>query len=332
MSIQNNLAAAFLALSAVASAQAAEVGSQAYHEQGREKIVQAASVTQTPRLDAAIKEMGCKECVVEANAKLAYAIPHQSRILLDPQLEALSDNGLRFLVGHEQGHLRDVAAGKEISARELMLNETVDRFNAFDKGQKERLGYSDAAPMTRERLASLAGNETNLVRLATDVANLTDRARVDEFNEQVIRVMKNSEFSADAFAAKKLEDMGIDPSAAAKEALNGICNEIAACETGGGVTHPSNEERFAAIERAEAFRTLSRDEAVGKHPALAPAYATVAAAQKFAEQNFKPEDRARFVSGVKEVVAGKIEQGQQREAVGRNERSVAVPSQLEMER
>lgn len=75
--------------------------------------------------------------------------------------------------------------------------------------------------------------------------------------------------------------------------------------------HPELKDRNTwNVERAEAFRTKSPEDVVKTHPDLAPAYGTMAAAQKFAEQNFKPNDRARFLQGVKEEVASRIEQGQ----------------------
>lgn len=66
------------------------------------------------------------------------------------------------------------------------------------------------------------------------------------------------------------------------------------------------------VEKAEAFLTKDPKEVVKAHPELAPAYGTVAAAEKFAEANFQqPTDRERFVAGVKKVLGQKIEQGQE---------------------
>lgn len=73
-------------------------------------------------------------------------------------------------------------------------------------------------------------------------------------------------------------------------------------------TKDRNEWR---VSRAEAFMTQERDEAVAKHPELAPAYGTLAVAEKFAQQNLKPGDRERFVKKVQENLAQRMEAGQE---------------------
>ena len=61
--------------------------------------------------------------------------------------------------------------------------------------------------------------------------------------------------------------------------------------------------------RSEAFQKLSPQEGVRKDPTLASAYATEAAAKKFAEK-MAPENRAAFVQSVREAVTHKLEQGE----------------------
>ncbi|WJS77195.1 hypothetical protein BXO447_023240 (plasmid) [Xanthomonas oryzae pv. oryzae] len=72
-----------------------------------------------------------------------------------------------------------------------------------------------------------------------------------------------------------------------------------------------NRWQVGSLEKAEAFTRNDRAEVVKKHPDLAPAYGTVAAAQKFAEKQFaNKEDQARFVSIARQVVAEKIAHGE----------------------
>ncbi|WP_045756615.1 LPD7 domain-containing protein [Xanthomonas albilineans] len=72
-----------------------------------------------------------------------------------------------------------------------------------------------------------------------------------------------------------------------------------------------NRWQVGSLEKAEAFTRYDRAEVVKKHPDLAPAYGTVAAAQKFAEKQFaNKEDQARFVSIARQVVAEKIAHGE----------------------
>ncbi|WP_159089557.1 LPD7 domain-containing protein [Xanthomonas fragariae] len=72
-----------------------------------------------------------------------------------------------------------------------------------------------------------------------------------------------------------------------------------------------NRWKVGSLEKAEAFTRDDRAEVVKKHPDLAPAYGTVAAAQKFAEKQFaNKEDQARFVSIARQVVAEKIAHGE----------------------
>ncbi|CAH0445363.1 hypothetical protein LMG10661_01614 [Ralstonia syzygii subsp. syzygii] len=72
-----------------------------------------------------------------------------------------------------------------------------------------------------------------------------------------------------------------------------------------------NRWQVGSLEKAEAFAREDRAEVVKKHPDLAPAYGTVAAAQKFAEKQFaSKEDQARFVAIARQVVAEKIAHGE----------------------
>lgn len=72
-----------------------------------------------------------------------------------------------------------------------------------------------------------------------------------------------------------------------------------------------NRWQVGSLEKAEAFAREDRAEVVKKHPDLAPAYGTVAAAQKFAEKQFaNKEDQARFVAIARQVVAEKIAHGE----------------------
>ncbi|MET0413021.1 MAG: LPD7 domain-containing protein [Polyangiaceae bacterium] len=61
--------------------------------------------------------------------------------------------------------------------------------------------------------------------------------------------------------------------------------------------------------RSEAFQKLNPEEGVRKDPTLASAYATEAAAKRFAEK-MPPENRAAFVQSVREAVTHKLEQGE----------------------
>lgn len=64
------------------------------------------------------------------------------------------------------------------------------------------------------------------------------------------------------------------------------------------------------VSKAEAFRNQSRNEAVAKHPDLAPAYGTMAAAKAFAKEKLPSKDsQERFVKAAKEAVAQAIEEG-----------------------
>ena len=72
-----------------------------------------------------------------------------------------------------------------------------------------------------------------------------------------------------------------------------------------------NEWKVGSLEKAEAFVREDRSDVVKKHPDLAPAYGTVAAAQKFAEKQFaSKEDQERFVAIARQVVAEKIAHGE----------------------
>lgn len=72
-----------------------------------------------------------------------------------------------------------------------------------------------------------------------------------------------------------------------------------------------NRWSVGSLDKAEAFVSGDRAEVVKKHPDLAPAFGTVAAARKFAEKNFaNKEDQARFVAVAQQVVAEKIAHGE----------------------
>jgi hypothetical protein len=72
-----------------------------------------------------------------------------------------------------------------------------------------------------------------------------------------------------------------------------------------------NRWSVGSLDKAEAFVSGDRTEVVKKHPDLAPAYGTVAAARKFAEKNFaNKEDQERFVAVAQQVVSEKIAHGE----------------------
>ncbi|WP_143325509.1 LPD7 domain-containing protein [Caballeronia sordidicola] len=72
-----------------------------------------------------------------------------------------------------------------------------------------------------------------------------------------------------------------------------------------------NRWSVGSLDKAEAFVSGERTEVVKKHPDLAPAYGTVAAARKFAEKNFaNKEDQERFVAVAQQVVSEKIAHGE----------------------
>ena len=66
------------------------------------------------------------------------------------------------------------------------------------------------------------------------------------------------------------------------------------------------------VDKAETFTNGDRTDAMKKYPDLAPVYGTVAAAYKFAEQQFpdSKENQARFMAIARQVVAEKIAHGE----------------------
>ena len=73
-----------------------------------------------------------------------------------------------------------------------------------------------------------------------------------------------------------------------------------------------NKWRVGSVDKAEAFANGDRADAVKKYPDLAPLYGTVAAAYKFAEQQFpdSKENQARFMTIARQVVTEKIAHGE----------------------
>lgn len=74
-----------------------------------------------------------------------------------------------------------------------------------------------------------------------------------------------------------------------------------------------NKWLVGSVDKAQAFATGDRAEAVAKHPDLAPAYGAVAAARKVAEQAWpgNKQEQDRFVSATVQVLTDKIAAGEE---------------------
>lgn len=72
-----------------------------------------------------------------------------------------------------------------------------------------------------------------------------------------------------------------------------------------------NTWKVGSVDKAQAFVYGDRSEVVGKHPELAPAYGTVAAAHKFAERQWpnNKEEQERFVAVAQLAMAERIAHG-----------------------
>ncbi len=72
-----------------------------------------------------------------------------------------------------------------------------------------------------------------------------------------------------------------------------------------------NTWKVGSVDKAQAFVYGERSEVVGKHPELAPAYGTVAAAHKFAERQWpnNKEEQERFVAVAQLAMAERIAHG-----------------------
>jgi hypothetical protein len=73
-----------------------------------------------------------------------------------------------------------------------------------------------------------------------------------------------------------------------------------------------NQWWVGSLDKAHAFAQGERAEVVKRHPELAPAYGTMAAARKFAQRHFpdSEEDQGRFAAVAQQVVAQKIAHGE----------------------
>ena len=104
-----------------------------------------------------------------------------------------------------------------------------------------------------------------------------------------------------------LEKMSREPVVAKEKVFDQAGNEVGKRD----VDAIKNRWSVGSVDKAEAFVNGNRAEVVKKHPDLAPAFGTVAAARKFAEKNFtSKEDQARFVAVAQQVVAEKIAHGE----------------------
>ncbi|MQT55388.1 hypothetical protein [Pseudomonas sp. FSL R10-2398] len=72
-----------------------------------------------------------------------------------------------------------------------------------------------------------------------------------------------------------------------------------------------NTWKVGSVDKAQAFVYGERSEVVNKHPELAPAYGTVAAAHKFAEKQWpnSKEEQERFVAVAQIAMAERIAHG-----------------------
>lgn len=87
---QNSKVEAFLAITAAASSMAAENNIVIYQDRERAQRVQMAAASKTPKLDVAIKEMGCKECAIKQSSGAEYIASRDatsSKIHPNPALE-----------------------------------------------------------------------------------------------------------------------------------------------------------------------------------------------------------------------------------------------------
>lgn len=106
-----------------------------------------------------------------------------------------------------------------------------------------------------------------------------------------------------------VEKLGSKPVTAQERVFDDKGNEVGARPVD---TH-RNRWSVGSLDKAQAFTVGEREEVVKKHPDLAPAYGTVAAARKFAEREWpdNKETQDRFVATTKEVLVGKIASGEQ---------------------
>jgi hypothetical protein len=106
-----------------------------------------------------------------------------------------------------------------------------------------------------------------------------------------------------------VEKLGSKPVTAKERVFDDKGNEVGARSVD---TH-RNKWLVGSLDKAQAFTSGEREEVVKKHPELAPAYGTVAAARKFAEREWpdNKETQDRFVAATKEVLAGRIASGEQ---------------------
>jgi hypothetical protein len=106
-----------------------------------------------------------------------------------------------------------------------------------------------------------------------------------------------------------VEKLGSKPVTAKERIFDDKGNEVGARSVD---TH-RNKWLVGSLDKAQAFTSGKREDVVEKHPDLAPAYGTVAAARKFAEREWpdNKETQDRFVAATKEVLADKIASGEQ---------------------
>ncbi len=105
-----------------------------------------------------------------------------------------------------------------------------------------------------------------------------------------------------------VEKLGSKPVTAKERVFDKDGNEVGARSV---ATH-RNEWLVGSVDKAQAFANGDREDVVKKHPGLAPAYGTVAAARKFAEREWpdNADMQERFVRTTKEVIAERIAYGE----------------------
>lgn len=250
MSEHANAAAAFLAITAATSSMAAENNTVAYQDQERVQIVQMAEASKTPKLDAVIKEMGCKECVIRQPSDSGFVASYnidQNKIYLDPRLEeTTSKDGLRFLVAHEQAHGVDFAARPNLE--EKYQTETISKF--FERASPGELG-------SIKKLASDGEIEQAKAKMTSFVETRLTKVEIDAVSSGVKNINHDREYTADRIAAERLAGMGVNPSVAIRESLDGAGKAYEAkgmwALTGETQSHPSHADRFAAVDTGRQF-------------------------------------------------------------------------------